>query len=155
MAQKDRVVVRSDVVEISAPVDVVWNVLIDLAKYPLWNPFNPSAHSNLTLGESVHMQVALDPAGSPGSVSETLRILEPLRHIAWDAPTSDLPGDLGLRDQYLEIVDGARCRYYQTDTFAGPSASALGERFGEAGRTGFNRMGLSLKARAEEIYAAR
>ncbi len=42
--------VRSITVDIDAPTDVVWRVLVDLERYPLWNPFCLSAVSTLRMG---------------------------------------------------------------------------------------------------------
>ena len=52
--------VYSDEVTIEAPVELVWDILLDFAHYGEWNTFCPSARvDSLELGSSVDMMVNL------------------------------------------------------------------------------------------------
>ncbi len=50
--------VRSITVEIEAPASLVWEVLTELDKYPLWNPFCVAVKSTLEIGAPVEMTLA-------------------------------------------------------------------------------------------------
>ncbi len=47
--------VRSVTVEIAAPAQVVWDVLLDYARYPEWNPYTVRVESSCRLGEPVDL----------------------------------------------------------------------------------------------------
>ena len=42
--------IRTDPVQINAPIDVVWSVLTEVDKYREWNPFTPQAGTDFTIG---------------------------------------------------------------------------------------------------------
>eukprot|EP00457_Paulinella_chromatophora_P019238 gb/GEZN01020837.1/.p1 GENE.gb/GEZN01020837.1/~~gb/GEZN01020837.1/.p1 ORF type:complete len:215 (-),score=33.81 gb/GEZN01020837.1/:27-644(-) len=47
----------SDPVHINAPIDIVWTSLLDVKKYPEWNPFHRKIVTDLKEGEKWHMWV--------------------------------------------------------------------------------------------------
>ena len=51
--------VSSDEIEIHAPVELVWQVLVDFANYGAWNKFCPVCEAELVIGSPVKMQVDL------------------------------------------------------------------------------------------------
>ena len=56
-----RHVVRSDAIDIDAPVERVWEVLTDFERYGEWNPFTTRVDANLEVGASVSLRVVLGP----------------------------------------------------------------------------------------------
>ena len=54
-------VIRSDTVEIDAPIELVRDVLTDVARYDEWNPFAQCEGADLRVGAPIYMDVTLGP----------------------------------------------------------------------------------------------
>jgi hypothetical protein len=54
-------VVYEEEATIAAPVDVIWNTLVDLPGYASWNPWVVQAKGEVTPGASVGVQVVMGP----------------------------------------------------------------------------------------------
>lgn len=144
--------VRSLTVDIAAPAELVWAVLVDLERYPQWNPFTVKVESSLRLGEPVNLYLP-DPS-RPGElllVVEQLADFEPPRLLAWEMhATADNP-DAARREQHIEATGPASCRYHTTDLFLGPTAPSVMENHGPWVKQGFDAIALALKSRAETL----
>ena len=146
-----RHVVRSDAIDIDAPVERVWEVLTDFERYGEWNPFTTRVDANLEVGASVSLHVVLGP----------LRVRQGVRIEAVEPPTALVWGmSMGAswllsarREQRLEPLGESRCRYLTTDAFHGPLTPPVALVWGGAIRRGFNAMAEALKARAETAAA--
>lgn len=147
--------VRSLTVGIAAPAELVWAVLIDLQHYPQWNPFTVKVESSLRLGEPVNLYLP-DPT-RPGQllhVIEQLVAFDSPRLLSWEMFANADNPDAARRDQVIEATGPASCRYYTTDLFLGPTAEQVMAQHGPWVKQGFDAVALSLKARAEALYAA-
>jgi hypothetical protein len=49
-------ILHSEVV-IEAPAELIWGIIVDVARYPEWNPFNVRATSTLEIGAPIRMRV--------------------------------------------------------------------------------------------------
>ena len=146
--------VRSLTVDIAAPAELVWSMLVDLRRYPEWNPFTVKVESSLRLGEPVNLYLP-DPA-RPGElvhVIEQLVAFEPARLLSWEMFASADNPDAARRDQVIEATGPASCRYYTTDQFLGPTADQVMELHGPWVKQGFDAVALAVKARAEALFA--
>ncbi len=149
-------VARSIRVEIEAPAAVVWDVLVDLPRYPEWNPFCVHCESTLEMGAPVRMTIASpwDPADR-NQVVEYLCAFEPERLLSWKMDWSETWPYAGRRDQVIERLGPNRSAYYTTDAFLGDSGIHI-MRFGHGWiKAGFDATARALKARAEAIWAER
>lgn len=149
-------VARSERVEIDAPAQVVWDVIVDLPRYGEWNPFCVACESTLEMGAPVKMTMAMpwDPANRPVMV-EYVCEWDPPHRIAWKMDWSEAWPYAGRRDQVIEDLGPERSAYHTTDAFLGESAIHI-MRFGHAWIThGFNETAKALKARAEAIWTER
>jgi len=146
----DTIRVSSDTLEINAPAELVWQVIIDFASYPQWNEFCPSIEATLEIGSPVKMQVNLGD-GLQEQV-EYITCIEAPHKITWSMENK--PGDPvhADRSQLVTALDDQRCRYVTYDDFSGDFAPAMVEQLGERVRDGFNLCARNLKARAESLY---
>ena len=146
--------VRSLSVEIAAPAELVWSILVDLPSYPQWNPYTVKVESSLRLGEPVNLFLP-NPA-QPGElihVVEHLADFEPHRLLAWEMIASADNPDAARREQIIESTGPHSCRYHTTDQFLGPTADQVMANHGPWVKQGFDAVALALKARAEALVA--
>ena len=144
-------------VEIDAPLELVWQVMLDTDAYPEWNPFVVRAET--AQPPTIGNQIVLHVRWANGSGTRS-----PERITALDAPQSvdgtttarmsyvfeGWPARLGLvrgtRHQRLEQVGGGPPRYVTVEEFSGPLVRLAGPaRVAD----GFRRHAVALKERAE------
>ena len=142
-----RHLIRSDAVEIEAPVERVWEVLVDFARYGEWNPFTTSVDTDSAVGSPVDLHVRLGPLRV--KQRERIEVVDPPHLLAWSTKTGHRLLLSARREQRLEALGEARCRYVTTDAFAGPLTPLVVLLFGRLVRGGFNAMARALKERAE------
>lgn len=149
-------------IEIDAPLDVVWQVMLDTERYGEWNPFVVRAET--AQPAAVGNPIVLHVRWADGKGTRS-----PERITALDGPTTDaggtttatmsyvyegLPSKLGLvkgvRHQRLTQRAGTPTSYTTVEEFSGPMV-----RFAGPGRVaeGFRRHAAGLKARAETLAA--
>ncbi|MFE0026718.1 SRPBCC family protein [Amycolatopsis sp. NPDC059021] len=148
-------VVESVTVEIGAPAEFVWDVLIDYPRYPEWNPYTVKVETTLRLGDPIDLSLP-NRDGSAGTFvnREYIRVVDPPRHLRYDTG-EELPGIFAFRDQWIEPLGPARCSYRTTDTFSGKYAEAVLEQTGQWVKDGFDAVARALKTRAEDLWVAR
>lgn len=141
-------------VDIDAPPDVVWEVLVDFGSYPRWNPFTREVRATLEVGSPVAMKVDMGPLGMVAQ-TETLVVLEPPHRIAW--ALDDLPRLLlwARRTQTLEALDGGRTRYRTEDLIGGALQGVVAWRYGASLERGFRAMAAALAVEVAARAAAR
>jgi uncharacterized protein YndB with AHSA1/START domain len=76
-------VVAAGRIQIDAPPEIVWDVLTTLDGWPTWNPDvkSMSVQGEVTEGSTFRWKAG------PGTVTSTIRRVEPLRLIAWTGRT--------------------------------------------------------------------
>ena len=148
-------VVTSVTVEIDAPATFVWDVLVDYPRYPEWNPYTIAVETTLEIGDRIDLTLP-NPDGSDGTMlnREFIRIVDPPNHLRYDTG-EEYPGLLGMRDQYVAELGPDRCSYHTTDTLSGDLADLVMETNGAWIKAGFDAVARALKARAEQLLAAR
>lgn len=136
-------------IEIDASPEAIFDILIDLEKYPEWNPFTPQIDSTLMLGAPVHMRVRLGNASRLSRQVEYVTAnVRPIK-LCWGA---DIPWRFLIRAdrcQTLVPLDGERTRYVCSDEISGWLSPLVIRFFGPAMQRGFEDCALALKKRAE------
>ena len=125
-----RFVAASDPVEIEAPAERVWDILVDFERYREWNPFT-------TLGWLRRKQ------------PERIETVEPPLLLAWGTTMGHPLLLSALREQRVEALSETRCRYSTTDATTGLLTPLVALLFGRLIRQGFNDLAAALKTRAE------
>ncbi len=146
-------VVSSVVVEIAAPAAFVWDVLVDYANYPQWNPYTVHVTTTLAVGDPIDLTLP-SPDGSDTTFvnREYVRVVDPPHHLRYDTGT-ELPGVFAVRDQWID-ARADHCTYYTTDTISGKYADQVIETTGEWVQAGFDSVAHALKERAELLWAS-
>lgn len=145
-------------IEIGAPIERVWAILVDVAAYREWNPFVVRVETDgdpCVVGTKMRFLVRWSTGGTARSV-EQIEVCEPPfgDRATWTygyrGPLASLGLVRGSRTQSLERV-GDRTRYRSVEPFEG-----LLLRFVplDAVRDGFARQALALRARAERAVTA-
>lgn len=147
--------VISTVVEIAAPQSFVWEVLVDVARYPEWNPYTVRVETTFEIGAPVLLYLP-DPAhpGETFCTTEWLRILDAPHHLQYDTGT-EIPGMHAVRDQWVTDLGGERSSYHTTDVFSGKIAAAVFELQASWVTAGFNAVAYALQARAQKLWSER
>lgn len=140
-------------VEIDAPVEIVWQVLVDFDSYPRWNLFTPSIACDGKLGSPVVMSVRFAGA-KPMTQTEILNVFEPPRRLAWGMHMGSPLLLVANRYQTLEALGPERTRYRSIDYVSGLLAPLVRALYGEAMRAGFALAGEGLKREAERRQRA-
>lgn len=136
-------------IEISAPREAVWDVLVDVARYPEWNPFTIAVDTTFAVGSPVRMRVALLP-WLVIPQREVISSYDEGRSFSWGT-TMVGPWFLQAdRTQVLEdLPDGTGTRYTTTDTFTGGAVPVNHLLTGRLVQRGFDGVASGLKRRCE------
>jgi hypothetical protein len=149
-------------VEIDAPLDLVWSVMLDVDRYPEWNPFVVRADcaSPPSVGDPIRLHVHW-ANGRRATSPERISAVEPpdvaadgVRRAALAYVYEGLPARLGLvrgtRWQRLSQLASGPTTYDTVEEFSGPLVRLAGPgRVAE----GFARHAAALKQRAESLAA--
>jgi len=143
-------IVASDEVQINAPAELVWQILIDFDNYGNWNSFCPRI-TNTALEPGAEVDMMIDLGKGLQQQVEYITLVEPNEIIAWGMENK--PGDpiQALRTQKLKALDSESCSYVSIDEFSGDSVAVMIELMGTAIETGFNRCAYDLKHYAEAL----
>ena len=105
-------------VEVDAPPERVWDVLVDLPAYPTWNPFIVHASGRVAAGETLVLHMAL-PGWDPMVIEPRLLAVEPERELRWKGRLL-LPGLFdGEHGFTLVPLEGGRTRVEHWEEFGG------------------------------------
>jgi uncharacterized protein YndB with AHSA1/START domain len=144
-------VIESVTVEIDAPAEFVWGVLLDYPNYPQWNPYTLAVATTLAVGSPIDLTLP-KPDGSEGTwVSrEYIRVVDPPRLLRYDTGDT-FPGLLGVRDQLITPLGSQRCSYRTFETFTGKYADAVFAAQGAYVKNGFDAVAHALRDRVAAL----
>lgn len=136
--------------DINAPLDSVWAILLDVARYPAWNPFTVSVSTTFALGDPVDMQVALRPGKKTRHQVEYITGFWPDRYrFSWGVDVG--PGWFIKADRWQQLTDlgDGRTRYETSDEFTGAGVPMMLAIMESKVHRGFDDIAQALKTRAE------
>lgn len=147
--------IESVTVEVDAPQQVVWDVLVDYDRYPEWNPYTVRVDTTLEVGADVLLHLPHpDKPGETMTTLEHMRVIDAPHHLQYDTGDS-LQGIFAVRDQWVEDLGDGRSSYRTTDVFTGEHAKLAHDLQGAWVKQGFDAVAHAIKARAEAVWAAR
>ena len=145
--------IRTKPIEIAAPAELVWEVLIDTAAYSQWNSFTPEADSSFEIGTPARLLVRMWPGHF--RITETVCAFEKPRLLAWSRPFGWSWLLFALREQHIEALGENHCSYHNIDHLSGLLAPLVRLTHGVYIRRGFTDAGLGLKTFAEAKFSVR
>ena len=136
-------------IEISAPAERVWSLLIDFPSYPRWNPFIRSIEGTLEVGQS--LKVFIQPPGASGMrFRPTVLAVQPNRELRWKGKLL-LPGLFDGEHYFkLETKPGGGLTFHQGEIFSGILVLLLRRSLDGVTKKGFVAMNEALKREAEK-----
>jgi hypothetical protein len=138
---------------IDAPAERVWAVILDLDKYPEWNPYTIAMKSTLKVGEPMVMTVKMT-ADLTIEQTEYIRVLqsdETGHKACWGIDTESPEFNSGERCQWLEPLPSGGTHYITEDLIEGTANPLVTALFGDAVQVGFDAVASALKARVESL----
>ncbi|MDD3246469.1 MAG: SRPBCC domain-containing protein [Methanosarcina sp.] len=140
-------------IEIFASVDRIWQILMDFAAYPNWNPYIKEISGEAKVGSKI--KVHMKPEWEKKGVIIHPRIirLEPGKELTWKG-SFFFPGLLdGEHSLILEEISGRKVRFIQKEIFNGIAIPIISTSWSiEKGTVrSFGDMNNALKKRAERV----
>lgn len=135
-------------IEIEASPENVWQILMDFAAYPKWNPFIKSIEGKPQV--EAGLKVFIQPPGSSGmNFSPTVTAFERAKNFQWKGRLL-LPGIFdGTHSFIIEPVNENRVLFIHSEQFSGLLVPILWRKLNTGTRRGFNEMNVALKKEAE------
>jgi hypothetical protein len=144
-------VVRSEI-DIEAPSERVWSIVVDLERYPEWNPFTPRMGAkSVVVGEEFTLDCWMTEKQLLKDEKEVFLAYEPERYkVCWGTSrTRGRPGIKSFRWQICEPLDDHRTRFVNYEEFHGVLALLVNLLYGKKLQRAFAGYCQALKRRAE------
>ncbi|RLC94436.1 MAG: hypothetical protein DRI39_02925 [Chloroflexi bacterium] len=144
-------VVRSEI-DIDAPAERVWNIVVDLARYPEWNPFTPRIGAeSIVVGKEFTLDCWMTEKQLLRDEKEVFLAYEPEQYrVCWGTSrTRGRPGIKSFRWQICQPLDGHRTHFINYEEFHGVLAPLVNLLYGKKLQRAFDRYCRALKGRAE------
>jgi hypothetical protein len=138
---------------VSAPAEIVWEVITDLPRWAEWNPLYTSAEGEIGFGKALVLTIAI-----PGEAPETIRPViiswTPEELLHW---RMSLSGGFLRSVRYLEIhrLSDVGCIFSNGEAFRGVASWFFPKRMKRALRQGFAALGEAVKAESERLWRER
>ncbi|HXK24608.1 MAG TPA: SRPBCC domain-containing protein [Myxococcota bacterium] len=137
-------------VEIAAPAERVWQVIVDLDRYPEWNPFVVACRSSLRVGEPIDMRVRVMPFFAQPQ-RETILEHEPGRRLCYGLPRRGSGALVSRRCHEVESLGPERTRYVSCFELEGWMEPGVRTLLGRRLAQGFAAMSAAIGVRAEAL----
>jgi hypothetical protein len=136
-------------IEINAPSDKVWNILVDFDAYPDWNPFITQIKGKAIEDERLEVTIH-PPGGKEMTLKPVVLIADENKHFRW-------LGHLLIKGIFdgehifrIESTGNSAVRFVHEEVFRGLLVPLFSRMLDEKIRRGFESMNYALKERAEE-----
>ena len=138
------------VLEVDAPAATVWQVIVDLERYPEWNTFVVACRSTLEVGAPIDMRVRVLPFFAQPQ-RETIQEHVPGKRLCYGLPVSRSLAS--RRCHEVEALGPTRARYTSRFQLSGWLAPVVRGLLGNQLRRGFTEMSEGIQKRAESLRA--
>lgn len=135
-------------IAIEAPDEVVWDVLVDLDRYPEWNPFVVESIGRVEVGERLVNRLQ-PPGGKAMTFKPTVSEVVPNRSFEWLGRLG-VPGLFDGRHRFeLRPTASGGTTLVHTEQFDGVLVRLMRSSLDTRTAAGFEAMNEALKTRAE------
>ncbi|MCB1760420.1 MAG: SRPBCC domain-containing protein [Gammaproteobacteria bacterium] len=131
-------------IDIDAPKDKVWAVLVDNSAYPEWNPYHVEVNGKIAIGEELGV-VINKPNGETVKIQPHVMRLERLTELTWGGGIEGI--FFGEHVFLLSSIDEFRTRLVHKERFSGIAISFASL---DSIEKGYDLMNQALKERVEE-----
>lgn len=134
-------------IDIDARPEKVWEILMDFAKYPDWNPFIKSISGNAAVDSK--LKVRLEPdGGMPMSLEPKVVAVNPNKKFAWRGKLLMSGIFDGQHEFILEPLTDGKTRFVHREEFSGVLVPILWPMLETKTTRAFTQMNEALKERA-------
>jgi hypothetical protein len=134
-------------IDILAPIDVVWSILIDFPQYEIWNPYIVKIEGEAVAGAVIRVHSLPKADADIQKAPVQVVALEPYS-MRWEGGLPDRDKFKGDHWFVLEACDGGTCLQH-FEHFSGELAQTILNRHGALIRENFNIFNKAVKAQAE------
>jgi hypothetical protein len=134
---------------IAAPLETVWDILLDLDQYSMWNPLLYQASGKVEVGETVIVYAKTGTKDMMFTCKVTR--VDPLREFAWRFPVIHPILFRGEHIFRIEPIDVDRVKFIDREWFKGLLLPTQAKDLKTNGLLAMIEMGKALKDRAERI----
>jgi len=138
---------------IAAAPEVVWQVLVDLAHYPEWNPYSRRVEGALRVGDLVRVEAHL--GGEMRLVENRVTRLEAPRALCWQSEGWYARLARGTRCRHLNALPDGSTRLRHHEVMDGPLAWLIERLYRPRIEAGLRGEDGALAAAAEAVEEAR
>lgn len=136
-------------IEINASPSEIWNILLDVKKYPEWNPFIKSVNGQFIEGEKIAVTLH-QPDSKPMKFKPRCLKVDPGKELRWLGHLF-IPGLFdGEHIFELKSLENGNTKFIQRENFKGLLVPLLWKDFNTKTRKGFELMNEKLKELAEQ-----
>ncbi|MEW6131297.1 MAG: SRPBCC domain-containing protein [Acidobacteriota bacterium] len=135
-------------IEINAPAQRVWQILLDFDRYPQWNPFIKNISGEAKAGGRLNVRIH-PPNSRAMTFKPTVLKAEPDRELRWLGRLL-IPGLFDGEHRFvIEPIDENRVFFTHAERFNGLLVPLLWKSLDTQTREGFMQMNAALKKLAE------
>ncbi len=138
---------------VTAPSEIIWEVISDLPKWSEWNPLYTHAQGEIGFGKKLTLTLQL-PGYPPETITPVVASWTPEELLHWQMSMS---GGFLRSTRYLEIhrLSDTGCIFSNGEAFKGIAAMFFPRKMKRALRKGFADLGEAVKARSEALWHER
>jgi len=135
-------------IDIAAPAERVWSILVNFSDYPQWNPFIRTIRGVPEVG--ARLVAHLQPSGTKGMTFRPIVLSAiPARELRWLGHLW-VPGLFDGEHQFsIQPISDAKVKFRQNELFSGILVPLFKGTLERDTKRGFKEMNQALKDRAE------
>ena len=141
-------------VGLQVPADAIWPAIMDLERWPQWNPLYVKAEGKIAFDSRLALEVRL-PGDKPRIIRPIVTDWTPNEQIIWQV---SMYGGLLRSTRYIEVEtltdEGDSIIFSNGEIFEGPATRLLDRKLQARIKAGFKLFGDAVAAKAEAWRAA-